>query len=213
MSTRGFTASKVYDRLEVQIKKIVITLKIQLGLYYDLDIIMNEAQNKFIKLFDYYEDDQQYIRFMFSVIKNLMRDIRKKEFKYHKFHVTTSSASFNVPGYETSQDDHTILEQIAVDTKREVNPLKNMESKDIVETVAKSLKREVHREIFLHIIEGKSNIDIAQELGYSASYVSVIRVRYIWPLVQKIMNISNEDYFKLTDSGRVNCALTIDTEE
>jgi DNA-directed RNA polymerase specialized sigma24 family protein len=213
MSTRGLTAGKIYLRLELQVKKIVLTLKTQLGLYYDTDIIMNEAQNKFIKLFDYYEDDQQYLRFMFSVIKNLMRDIRKKEIKFHKFHVTTSSASFSIPGYDNSHDDHTILEQIAVDTKREINPLHNMEVKDVVELVAKSLKREVHREIFLHIVEGKSNIDIAQELGYSASYISVIRVRYIWPLVQKIMNISDHDYFRLTDSGRVNCVLSVDLEE
>jgi len=212
MSTRGSTAEKVYVRLQAQVRKIIITLKMQLGLYYDTDEIMNESQAKFIKLFDYYNDDQQYLRFMFSVIKNLMRDIRKKEIKFHKFHVTISSASFNLPGQDFSHDDHTILQQIAIDTKRETNPLSSIESKDIVEAVTRSLKREVHREIFLHIIEGKSNIEIAQELGFSASYISVIRVRYIWPLVQKIMNISNEDYFRLTDSGRVSCTLSADLE-
>lgn len=212
MSTKGETANKIYQRLEVSMLRIVLTLKKQLGLYYDTDIIQNEVHAKFIKLFDYYEDDKQYLRFMFSVTKNLMRDIRSKEMKFHKFHVTTTSVNFDVPGYDVTTDNHKILEQIAVDTKREVNPLESMEMKDIIELVIKSLKREVHREIFLYIIEGKSNVDIALELGYSASYISVIRVRYIWPLVQKIMNISDHDYFKLTDSGRTNCTLSIEAE-
>jgi len=212
MPIRGETANKIYKRLDQHILRIILNLKQQLGLYYDTDIIVNEVHAKFIKLFDYYEYDAQYLRFMFTVIKNLMRDIRKKEIKFHKFHVTTSSANFHIPDCDYIQDDQTILEQIAVDKKREVNPLENMEVKDMIELITRSLKREVHREIFLHIIEGKSNIDIAQELGYSASYVSIIRVHYIWPLVQKIMNISDRDYFKLTDSGRINCALTIDRE-
>lgn len=212
MSTKGETANKIYQRLEVSMLRIILTLKKQLGLYYDTDIIQNDVHAKFIKLFDYYEDDKQYLRFMFSVTKNLMRDIRSKETKFHRFHVTTASINFNIPGYDVTTDNHKILEQIAVDTKREVNPLKSVEAKDIVELVIKSLKREVHREIFLYIIEGKSNVDIALELGYSASYISVIRVRYIWPLVQKIMNISDRDYFKLTDSGRTNCTLSIEAE-
>lgn len=210
MSTRGTTAEIVYQRSELPLIKMILVIKTQIGLFYDTDEILNEAHEKFIKLFDYYEEDKQYLNFMFSVIKNMMRDIRKREIKFHKFHVTTSSA--NMVNDNKIGEDNT-LEQLAEDKVREINPASNMETMDMVEMIRTNLKREVHREIFLRIVENKSNVEIAQELGFSASYVSVIRVRYIWPIVKKIMNISDDVYFRLTDSGRINCALTIDVED
>lgn len=81
----GTTAcERLYEKLKGKLKnnckKLLYQTKFQ---EISLDELMQEATILFFKRFsDYYEEDEQYLRFLFVAVKNKIRTMQQKEYSY-----------------------------------------------------------------------------------------------------------------------------------
>jgi len=89
---------KIYFRCESRIKAMCRKLVHQsmCGTRYDANVIIQEARIKFYEAFaEYYDEDQQYLRFLFITIKNQIRNFQKKDFKKRLTFYSTSTSTCN----------------------------------------------------------------------------------------------------------------------
>jgi len=183
---RGKTALKCFDRSKNKIKFMLMKLKYQLGFDGPLEELMSEAQEKYIKCFvEVYETDEQFLRYLFIVMKNRIRDLRFKEYRYRNTHQATISGSLEDNNFINSGGHVRIWNEMAEDHK-ELNPLDAAIRQDIIEEVSNRLCRDLHKDIFILLVEGKPAKIIAEELGYSVGHIGQVKMKYIWPVVKSI---------------------------
>ena len=64
----------------------------------------------------------------------------------------------------------------------------------------------LQKQIFEKMVEGKTHKTIAEELGVTSCHVIKIKKETIWPIVKEVMNIPEDMYDVLCDSGRIYSA-------
>lgn len=204
------TAQNCFKRCKHKVTMMVLKLKTQLEVtHMSTEDLLAAAQEKFISSFEYYETDKQYLGFIFIVIKNKIRDIKTQEIKWARKHVSDET---RLPknGLSGKGDENVsyleLLNNLAEDCKYG-DPLDNLVIKDLIETIQEKLKKDLHKEIFRCIVDGKIDREIGEECLRSTSNISQLRRTVIWPLVKDVLKISEDKYEKLIDSGRVNYKL------
>lgn len=209
---KGDAAIKSFERCKHRIYLIILKLRTQLGFPFNIDEILLETQEKWIECYDIYESDNQYLRYMFIVMKNDMKNKRKKEFRYFNTHVSPSDPAIlrtlgaNIE-IESGEMTVRIMNEVAVDANmREENPLDTCQNKEAVKRIEQRLYKELHVQIFLMLVAGISVEDIAQELNYTPSHINNIRHKFIWPAVKEAMDIPDHQYDRLVSSGRIYCS-------
>jgi RNA polymerase sigma factor (sigma-70 family) len=202
---RGDTAIKSFTRSKFKIRIMLLKLMQQTGFSCSLDELISETQEKWIVCFEqYYEEDDQFLKFMFIVMKNKLRDLRNKEFRYQNTHISCpTSIAKMFPIIDTEVSGYVrVWNEMAADHKEE-NPLDIIIKKDIINQVNKKLIKDLERKVFIRLVEGASPKQIANDLGYSIGHIGQIRNKRIWPVVKEVMNIPDDKYDMLIDSGRI----------
>jgi hypothetical protein len=206
---QGDAAIKSFNRCSNKLKFVIIKLAGQLGMYIDYDEILDEIQERWISCYDIYEDDNQYMRYMFIVIKNHMRCRRQQDYRYYNTHLSPNSQQVHRTfGFDISIERGDmfvkIMNEIAEDNGiREENPLDVTIKNDFISKIFDKLTKPLHRQIFELLAEGKSTKQIAEDLGYTVFHINNVRAKYIWPIVKDIMEIPDKRYENLISSGRI----------
>ena len=200
----GDAALRVFDRNKDKVLRMMWTLNMQSGLFFQSEELMVEVQERWSFLFEkFYETDNQYLRFMFIVMKNRMKILKKQEMRYRSRNISDPkviNARFSI--FLEEESSVRIWNEMAED-KREEKPVDCAIKNEIKERVCSGLKP-LHAKIFLLLVDGYPVSEIAKQLGFSQGHVSNIRSKFIWPQVKEAMHISDEKYERLTDSGRVD---------
>jgi len=199
-------AMKCFNRNVLQIKLMLYKLVGQLNFRCDVKDLLSIAQEKYIKCFYAYENDNQYRRFIFIVLKNAIKDIKNKDLRYNRIHLSNPNSIAGIFRMVSKEGADLpairVWNEMAEDIRTE-NPLKFLIRKEIEEEVKKKLLKSFHRKVFDLMIKGFKPKDIAEKLGYSSSYIGQIRILHIWPVVKEVMKIPDERYRKLISSGRI----------
>lgn len=196
--------AKAVDRVWGRSEKAVdiIVNKLRFKFYYltnKVEELKAEAQLVFYKLFyEKYETDEQYLRFFFIVIKNRFHDLNSRENRYHSVHVSTEVLCQK---YNHDDGDDRVYTDIAVHEDPDL--CEGMDFDDKVDEILDALPDALNRTIFRFMIFGHRVFEIAKLIDYSPGYVSHMRKEYIWPVVKKVMNIPDDAYEELIDSGRI----------
>ena len=198
---QGDSALRCFDRSHTKIRIMILKLMKQLGYHNVFDEMMMEVQEKFVENFyEKYETDNQYLRYIFIVMKNRMKDLRFKMYRYTATHLS-------VPPDIGDPEDCNLIRiwnEMAEDTREEA-PLDAVIVQDFVSQIHNKLIRDLHKKIFLAMVEGKPPKKIAEELGYSVGHIGQVRANHIWPVVKDIMKIPEDKYDMLIDSCRIYC--------
>jgi DNA-directed RNA polymerase specialized sigma24 family protein len=196
---------EAYTRCASRIRLIIFKLTKQMDYFPPESEILSEVQERWINCYDdIYEDDNQYLKYMFVVIKNKIRNLKKEQNRYLRTHISDPNKLGGLShDPEGGQSGHTrVWNEMAVDHKED-NPLTACLIKEIVEKINTSLIRDLHREVFKRMLAGLEHKDIAQELGCSTGHVVKIKKDYIWPVVRDVMHIPYCKFDVLIDSGRI----------
>ena len=190
----------VWERNEYKVKKIINDLKNRYKFYImTTDEILPDVQSKFHELWaEYWDDDEQYLRFFFVVTKNLIHTLQRREYRYANKHHS------NLQGKNGEETNYIrILSEIAIDKNTENNIDEQIKHNEIVEQVLELLINETHKDIFRLMIKGYISREICDELGKSMSHVREVKVNEIYPIVKYVMEIPDEKYKYYASSGRI----------
>lgn len=203
----GTSALEVFDRCSYHIRLMLHRLMKQCDFYIEIEDLMCECQERWVACFeDKYENDKQFLRYMFVVMKNKIRDNKKNTIRYQRKHISDPNRLDGLNGGEREGDSaHVrIWNEMAVDTKEDL-PITNAYLREVISMIESELERPFHKQIFKLMVEGLPHKKIAEELGCSTGHVVKIKTEYIWPKVQEVMNIPDKVYEVLIDSGRIYC--------
>lgn len=197
----GDSAVSSFERSKWKINNCIISLKFQVGFYITQEDAMAEFQKTWIEKFsDYYENDRQYLNFMFVVMKNVFRIMKAKEVKWARRHVSdVSTFSFDSVS-ESGSEGGTILE-ITEDLNAE-KPLEKILFDELKQRIKVRLSLKASL-IFDLLLLNFSIKEIAVHAKCTAITVSNIKKREIWPAVKEVLNISDEKYAKMCTSTRL----------
>ncbi len=207
---RGDTALEVWERLEG--KMIVIISKLKYKYKFTttpMEEIVSEVRMKFHELYyNVYEKDEQFLRFMFIVTKNIIHDMQRKEYRYanrHSCDLNKLRSKFRIPLQNSDANDGyvRIINEMAVDTKPTNNVINNLLYKETINQIETILNNPIHIKIFRMILEGHRPYDIAEKIDKQAGYIGLVKRKYIYPALKEVMNISDKDYEWLASSGRI----------
>ena len=85
------TVDRLYRELLPLLKKQTLKVVYYMGFSGFEDEVMQEARILFYKRFeDYYENDKQYLKFIFICTKNKIRTMQKKEYTYRNRYANTA---------------------------------------------------------------------------------------------------------------------------
>jgi len=210
---QGDTANKRFEICLPRVKSMLTTLVRQLGFGEDFEHLLMDAQDRWITLFEYYENDNQYLSFQFIVMKNRIRKMKKDDWRYKKMHVTDPKAiaghfKLGITAEHRSSKElsqSAVLAEVSDGSLREKDQYEVLQQKELIERIKKNLENSLHQQVFMGIVEGKSIREIAEECNFSVCHISTVRNKYVWPMVKLIMDIPDKKYNLLTDSGRIYC--------
>jgi len=164
----------------------------------------------FTKFDEFYENDNQYLRFMFILFKNKMCDLYKKEKRYHTCILSEDRINSINVGSEYGDEDTNVftnfIDFFSHTNRRTIdNTLNTVIENEIIKLMNKDLEKkgEESVSIFKLMIKGYRQMEICKELDIHASKVNTIKRKHIWPLAKKVLNISDKDYDYLICSGRI----------
>ena len=209
----GRTRDKVWLRLERKMINIVEKLRAKHKFFtIQVEEIMSEVQWKFVSLFyEKYEDDNQYLRFMFIVSKNVIHDMQRKEYRYtnkHSCDLTKLRNKFRIPlqGNNNVDDEYLrIINEMAVDNKFENSQVETLIFKELKEQVETRLENPIHIKIFRLILDEYKPLQISEEINKPTAYVGQVKRHKIFPVVKEVLEMSDEDYEWHSASGRIFC--------
>lgn len=196
------TALRTFERCRPKVKMMLLRIQKQLQHFQPIEDLVHEAQQKWIQCFpDIYEEDSQYLKYMFVVMKNRMKDIRRLEYRYQNTHVSDPAKISR--GLEDSSTSHVqVWNEMAADHKEEM-PVDNCIRKEFIEMIEAKLTKDLHIKIFRLMTEGRTHKQIAEELGFSTGHIVQIKTKIIWPIAKEVMRIPEDTYDVLIDSGRI----------
>lgn len=204
------TALQAYDRCKKKIETMLSRIQRQTTFYTGgLDLLISETQQKWIGCFENrYEDDNQYLKYMFIVMKNRIKDIKADEKQYQSVHVS-DPARLSRKDDEGNNASHTrVWNEMAPDEgefRREQSQIDVAIYNETVENIYNALTSDLQRKIFRCLVQGMSSAEISEEIGYSTGHILQIKVNQIWPIVRDTMRIPYDKYDVLIDSGRIFC--------
>jgi RNA polymerase sigma factor (sigma-70 family) len=199
---QGDSAIEIFEKNKPKIIIMLNKLQVQLGFYLQPEESINECMTKWIDCFETtYEDDEQFMRYMFVVMKNRIKDLKRLYYRYQAMHVSDPSRISKSQDGEDSGHVR-VWNEMAVDTK-ENQPIENAIINEYVKLITENLSLDLHKKVFDRLVEGKPHKVIAEELGVSSCNVVKIKREIIWPIVKEIMKIGNDRYDVLIDSGRI----------
>lgn len=212
--SHGKFAEKVWERNRRNIVNIVDNLKRKLNYgERETEDILNYVQFKFLQLYyDYYENDQQFMGYMYVVTKHIVFDLRRKDKKFLRKHISDPSVVISAcrivtNGKNNRHDDSTsyirILGEMAEDKSVEVNGEKLLEYKELVARVKQLLENDIHVRIFELLLQSYKPPEITDIISRSISYVMTVRKKYIYPAVGQVLGLYGEEYEWHASSGRI----------
>jgi len=208
---------RVWNRCEKRIQYTIIfklakSFRIQ---SLTMDDYVSEAMHLFfINFYEKYENDNQYLRFMFIVIKNKMCDLYNREKRYYKTHKTSESllaGIFLIPDLMSNgivkkhainevPESESIMKYVATNGSEVTDSIVHAET---CKEIERKLVTEESRQVFRLMKDGYRRCEIGEELGMEPNKVANIKKKKIWPVVKSVMNISDDRYKWLTCSGRI----------
>lgn len=198
---QGDTALGVFERCKPQIITLLFKLQKQLDYYCDINELISEAQERWVTCFrTIYEEDKQFLRYMFVVMKNRIKDLKRDRWRYQRTHI--SDPMKICAGIEEPDGHVRVWNEMAVDHKEESAPIR-VELNELISRIEDKLSKKFHKDVFKMLVEGYPHKKIAEELGCSVGHVAKTKKDFIWPVTQQVMNISEDKYEVLTDSGRI----------
>lgn len=142
------------------------TVSFQTGAYahnYSAPCIMQEARLKFWSEFDYYQNDDQYLKFLFVSLKNKMSNLRSKE-----VNMKSKFAAPLLKSEDSSNDDAYMngLNQIKDETTDEQSKTfcEKLMPQFSIDDVLAQLDDNVDKMIVTCIVSGKNVIQTSREL-------------------------------------------------
>ena len=197
---------EVFERCSYKINQMLHTLMRQLDFFVNPDEILSEAQERWVSCYEYtYETDDQFLRYMFVVMKNKIRDLKKAHYRYQRMHVSDPAKLTGIAGDSEGEMGHTrVWNEMAVDMREEM-PITNCEIREAISMIDEALAKPFHRKVFALMVQGLPHQAIAEELGCSTGHVVKTKKDAIWPIVKKVMKIPDDKYDVLIDSGRIYC--------
>lgn len=200
-------ADKLWDRNRHKIVAIISRLRFKLNYYaLEIDSILNYVHFKFLDLcYDVYENDEQFMRFMFVVTRNIVYDLRRKDVKYLKQHngdLLKLRSKFMITCNDIGAEDSylRIMNEIAVDETPVDSALIHEE---LIKAVESHLENPVHIKIFQLLLQSYKPQDISEEIGRPVAYVGQIKRQFIYPAVAEVLELSEEEYEYHAASGRI----------
>ncbi len=202
MSTSGDAAISIFERCKPKVRSMLFTIQRQLNYFGDdPEHLLNETQARWVECFDRYEEDEQYLHYMFVVMKNKVKDIRRLQYRYSNTHVSDPN-KIGQPSDGYGEVGHVrAWNEMAVD--KEPMVVESMMIQEIVNEIDSRLIKDLHKKVFALLVAGLNHKDIAEELGFSVGHIAQIRARFIWPTAKEVLNIDDETYNVLISSGRI----------
>lgn len=196
-------ALMTFERCKPKVKLMLLRIQKQLQHFQLLDELVHEAQQKWIQCYsDVYEEDTQYMKYMFVVMKNRIKDMRRCEYRYQNTHIS-DPAKINARLSTEDCNSHVqVWNEMAVDHTEEM-PIDNCIRKEFCEMIEAKLTKQLHLDVFRLLSEGRTHKQIAEELGFSTGHIVQIKTKTIWPIVKEVMRIPDDMYDVLVDSGRI----------
>jgi len=192
----GDSAILSFERNKRKIFTCIWYLKKQIGFYFVQEDAMAEFQKTWIEKFsEYYEDDKQYLNFMFIVMKNLFKVMKAKEVKWTRRHV--SDVITTSEDYEEGCSISEVTEDVTTE-----KPLEKILFDEIKERIKIRLSPRAGL-IFDLLLLNFNAKEIAIHAKCTAITVSNIKKREIWPIVKEVLNIPDEKYTKMCASTRL----------
>jgi len=213
--------AQLYDKAVERVwnknkSKIFMSIIMKLARSFNLkDMNFEELTSEMMFLFftkfdEFYENDNQYLRFMFILFKNKMCDLYKKEKRYHTCILSEDRINSINVGSEYGDEDTNVftnfIDFFSHTNRRTIdNTLNTVIENEIIKLMNKDLEKkgEESVSIFKLMIKGYRQMEICKELDIHASKVNTIKRKHIWPLAKKVLNISDKDYDYLICSGRI----------
>ncbi len=199
----GDTAISIFERCKTDIKTMLYTIQKQLHYYEnDQEHLLNEAQARWVECFDKYEEDKQYLHYMFVVMKNKVRDIRRLQYRYSNTHISDPAklaTAFTDTGEATGHVR--AWNEMAVD--KEPMVVETMVISETINSIEEQLTKDLHKKVFKLLVSGLTHKEVAEELGFSTGHIAQIRAKFIWPVVKEVMKIDDDVYDLLISSGRI----------
>jgi RNA polymerase sigma factor (sigma-70 family) len=172
---------------------LVRRLCFQLNYRCDVEELICIIQERYLELYEkYFDKNIPYMKFMFKVIKNFIKDEKRKEIRYIRTHQTEFKNEEN--GESLTLDE--------ISRSREINPVDSLIRSEILDNINKKLSRDLHKQIFVLLSEGFTNREIGNKLGFSQTYVDNIKQTLIFPIVKDVMQIDERKYDKLVNNGK-----------
>lgn len=182
---------RVWTRNESYVNnKIVKRLKYGLNVsFLSEEELLQEARLQFFSLFyDFYEDDNQYLKFIFIVVKNRMRNLKRNNFKRESVFVTDPVTIASRAG-------------LIIDDEREMknNPIEFFKGKEdlVKECLSNELfniiKEKIEKlfdsdtvAVLQGLVSGKTQVNIADEMLLPVHVVNG-KVRNIRKVTKQIL--------------------------
>lgn len=198
----GDTAINIFERCMPQVKTMLLTIQRQLHHFEnDQQNLIDEARERWVECFEKYEEDQQYLHYMFVVMKNKIRDIRRHQYRYSNTHISDPNKISRPEMHEGAIGHVRVWNEMAVD--KEPMVLESMLIQEQVDQIASRLTKDLHKQVFRLLASGIDHKEIAVQLGFSAGHIASIKAKHIWPIAKEVMGIDDEAYEILVSSGRI----------
>jgi len=170
--------------------------------------ILTTVEFKFFELFyKTYENDNQYLRFMFIITKNIINDLQRREYRFvnkHRYDAAKICARFRIVTNDIIDDNYVrITNEMAVDNKFENNCEEKYIYQELLKQVENILERPVYIEIFHLILNDYKAKEISKIVGMSTGFIGQVKRQVIFPAIKEVLNIPDKRYEWLSASGRI----------
>ena len=161
---------KIYQRCEKQLNAMCRKLVHQnkCGNRYDANTITQEARIKFYEAFaEYYDEDQQYLRFLFITIKNQIRNFQNKDNKRDSLFIPPPPPAVTKDGASNDPYLQGLAELKDPKSEEDIEPtyLENISKEFTVDNLVNKLNCELDKSIILCIVSGKSLKETSRSTG------------------------------------------------
>jgi hypothetical protein len=169
---------RVYNRCKGQLKGIVAKLQRSTGFYQ----VPHEELNQEVTILfynnfeEYYEDDNQYLRFLFICLKNRIRNMQLKEYNYRNRFVALKTSEDNEDDYSATWGQ--VADPECTWTKYEI--------KEICDKAKEMIKQTQYNDIYHCLTQGYSIKKTARLTRRSVCEVIEIVKNEIQPLLIEI---------------------------